>query len=112
MNIATVGFSKDFNINTDDYFFNHINYYVDGYKNGRELMIEIQRGIDNADIILINLNNAYLSADEIIVLYVAYSNNVPTYGVGDTIKNILVDEMLCRRFISIPEALEHIKNSF
>lgn len=74
----------------------------------REYMLMVQRVVEQADVLVVNLGVKTLSPDEVVVLHTAYTKSTPILGVGHKTWTPLIEEMISQRFLDIELVADHI----
>jgi len=78
----------------------------------REYMLICERVAKQADILLVNLDAASLTPDQIVILYTAYSNSTPVLAIGLKTWSPLIEEMVAQKFADLDMAVQHIEENY
>ncbi len=74
----------------------------------KEKMMLFGSVLKNTGVVLVNLQKVDLSIEEILILQMAYTNNIPILGVGEHPSNKFLKEIVTREFKTYEEVIEHI----
>lgn len=113
-NILMIGFSPDINIKIGGYSTIHHTPFK-REENGlspKEYELLCKRIVDSTTVIILNLDKRYLTFDESFILIYAYTKNTPIVGVGEKIRDELLDIVVSNKFEFLEDAINHIKNNY
>ncbi|MEC0276910.1 hypothetical protein [Peribacillus frigoritolerans] len=63
---------------------------------------------EDADVILLKNKQENLAEDEVVILYSAYSNSTPIFGVGTPISSPLVGAVYSNAFLTVDDVIDHL----
>jgi len=78
----------------------------------KEYEILCKKIVMNTSIILLNLDKKYLTFDETFILIDAYTKNIPIVGIGEKVRNYLLNIVLSNKFDFLEDAINHIKKNY
>jgi len=113
-NLLMIGFVPDINIKVGGYnTIHHTPFKKEGGgMSSKEYEILLKRIVNSTSIVILNLDKKYITFDESYILIYAYTKNTPIIGVGEKIRNNLLDVILSNKFDFLEDAVIHIKNNY
>ncbi len=113
-NILMVGFSPDINIKIGGYSTIHHTPFQkeEGGLSPKEYELLCKKIVKQTSIVILNLDKKHLTFDESFLIIYAYTKNTPIVGVGEKIRDNLLDVVLTNKFDFLQDAIKHIKNNY
>jgi len=113
-NILMVGFSPDINIKIGGYSTIHHTPFKkeEGGLSSKEYELLCKRIVEKTSIVILNLDKKHLTFDESFIVINAYTKGIPVVGVGEKIRDNLLDIVLSNKFEFLEDVIIHIKNNY
>lgn len=109
-----IGFEPDVNIKIGGYTTIHHTPIKEGVRgmSPKEYELLCKRIVRDTSIVVLNIDKKYFTFDETFILVNAYTRGIPIVGVGEKVRDYLLNIVISNRFDFLGDAIIHIKNNY
>lgn len=79
---------------------------------GREYALIVDKMVDQADVVLVNLQTTGFSCTEVVVMHQAFKQHKFILGVGVQASEPLIDSFVSKQVVELSSAIQHMQKHY